>query len=127
MGVFAVATRNKVLDHVTGTATYAAVTPYLALYDGDPTGAGAEIETPTQNGYNRQTITMSAASSGAITNSAAITWGPATAAWGDVTYVAAFDAATGGNLLWYDDVATKTVGSGDSYQIAAGDLDLTLT
>jgi hypothetical protein len=130
MGVFAVGTRNKVLDHVTGTATYAAVTPYLALYGGDPTGAGAEIEIPTQNGYNRQELSssnMSAASSGAITNSAAITWGPATAAWGDVTYVAAFDAATGGNLLWYDDVATKTVGSGDSYQIAAGDLDLTLT
>lgn len=130
MGVFAEATRNKILDHITARATYSAVSVYLALYDGDPTGAGAEIETPTQNGYARQQLSssnMSAAASGAITNSAAITWGPATAAWGDVTYVAAFDASTAGNLLWYDDVATKTVGNGDSYQIAAGDLDLTLT
>lgn len=127
MGTLAAYLRNKLLDHLTGRASYTAPTVYLALYDGDPAGAGAEIETPGENGYSRQTIAMNAASGGAIDNSAAITWGPATAAWGTVTYVVAFDASTGGNLLWSDDVTSKTIGDGDSYQIPAGSLDLGLT
>jgi len=41
--------------------------------------------------------------------------------------VGIFDAQTGGNLLWYGDLTqSKTVDSGDTFKINAGDLVITL-
>ena len=40
--------------------------------------------------------------------------------------VGIFDAASGGNLLhWGDLTASKTIGSGDRFELPAGDLDIT--
>lgn len=58
----------------------------------------------------------STGSSGQTTNSIAITFNPGPSAqWGNVGYFGAYDAPTGGNLLFYGALTTpKTVNSGDA-------------
>lgn len=124
-------TRNKVLDHSLGKTSWtmpAAVA--VALFNGDPSGAGTEVEASATDGYARQTLTIDAAASGATQNSGVLTWGPNTGAgaW-TVTYFAVYDSATvgAGNLLWYGTTTNRTVNQNDSYQVAAADLDFSLT
>ena len=82
------------------------------------------------NGYARVEV----ASSGwtlddeDATNAAAITWPEATAAWDAIHAVSLYDAATGGDELVRIDLATSvSIPSGSRAQIAAGDLDLSIS
>ncbi len=128
MGKLSTYAKNKFLDHISGRAQFAFTTVHLALYNGDPETTGTEVTTPGTDGYARQVATMNAAESGVIDNSTAVTWGPASVEWGECSYIAGFDAATGGNLLFLDDIAVpKTVAVGDYFQIDAGNLVLTAT
>ena len=121
---------HSILDHLTGRATYSQPTTYLALFEGDPLGAGAETETAGANGYARQPLAaaMSAASGGSITNgTAAILFGPSTTAWGTVDYFAVYDASTGGVKMGGAALgASKVVGIGDSVNFATSQLTFTL-
>lgn len=123
---------NKILDHAFGKTSWTMPTTYLALFNTDPgeAGGGTEVKTPGSSGYDRQALgaSMNAAASGAIDNSGAITFGPASdGTWAVVNYVAVMDASSGGNMIWYGATTQKTVGSGDSYQFAAGALDGTIS
>ena len=81
---------------------------------------------PSGNGYTRQAVTFSVTNDVA-SNTALLTFGPASASWGSMASVAVFDAATGGNCLWAGALtAAKAIDSGDSLTIAAGALTLTL-
>ena len=63
--------------------------------------------------------------SGAVENGAAVTFATATASWGTVTTAAILDAATTGNLLWYDNgVTDQANASGDTVSFATGAIDL---
>lgn len=63
-----------------------------------------------------------------VDNNDAITFAQATADWGTVTSLVICDAATLGNLLWYDnDVTDKAVNNGDTASIAAGALDVQMS
>lgn len=123
---------NSMLDHLVGRTTWgAAAEAYLALYEGDPLGAGAETTAAGTNGYARQALSgaMSAASGGSITNAtAAITFGPATTTnWGTVDYYAIYTAATAGTLLGGALLtASKTINVGDSGQFATSSLTFTM-
>lgn len=68
-------------------------------------------------------------STGGLTdNVAAITFPTATGSWGTVSHIAIVDSATfgaGNSLLHGALTASKTVGSGDVFQFAAGALDVT--
>lgn len=79
-------------------------------------------------GYARQAITFGAPSNGVITNTAAVTFGPATASWGSVTVSGIFDAVSGGNALSIVKAITtpRTVASGDSLQFAIGAISFTV-
>lgn len=56
-----------------------------------------------------------------------ITFPVASASWGIVRYVMVCDAVSAGNaLLWKQLDADKTVGNGDTFKFAVGDLDITL-
>lgn len=96
---------------------------YVKLHLGDPGAAGtanAAAET------DRQAVTFSAASGGAITNSADVEW-LSVAATEDITHVSFWDASTGGNFVGSDALAaTKSLDAGDDFIIPAGDLDLSL-
>jgi hypothetical protein len=121
----AVGEANKILDALCRSVAY--VDPagfFLKLHIGDPGAAGtanAAAET------TRKSVTFSAASSGAITNSAAITWASYPAAE-TVSHWSAWDAVTAGVFLFSDNLTTaRTMAIGDTFEIPIGDLDIDVT
>ncbi len=116
---------DAILNHVLrNTALTSPTTVYAALYTAAPSDAGGGTEV-SGGGYARQAITFGAPSSGAVSNSADVNFGTASANWGTVTHFGVFDASTAGNLLyWAALTASKTVNSGDSAKFAIGDLDI---
>lgn len=130
MGAMTTYLKNKLLDHAAGVTEYTMPTDiYLAAFVGDPeTISGAEVDANTTTGYGRQAVTMDSAASGSQANTAAVEFPVANASWGTITHLAIFDAESGGNRLWSDQMsASKTIGEGDTFTVAIGDLDLTLT
>lgn len=126
---------KKVLDHLLGKTAYTMPTgAFLALFTADPTDTGSttnEVST-TSTGYARVNVTsiMSAtdATSGASQNATAVSFNAATASWGNITWLALFDAATGGNMLMSGAATTaKQIDVGDIYQLAASQLTATLS
>lgn len=126
---------NKVIDHMfRGQAFTPPSTIYLALFTAE---TGLESDNPTAEvsggAYARQAITLTAASGGASTNSGAITFPTATADWGTVTHGAIVDHVSNTNwgtdvhvLSWSPLDVSKTVNNGDTFEVADGELDLTL-
>ena len=118
---------NAVLNYVfrnTGTPTSTNV--YLALYTVAPTDSGGGTEV-TGSGYARQLTAFDAASSGAITNTAAESFTASGGNFGAVVAVGIFDALTAGNLLAWDDITSATINDGDTLTFAIGDIDISLT
>ena len=102
-------------------------TVYVALYTTDPTDADTGTEV-SGNGYARQSVTFSAPSNGATSNSGAVEFPQTTGSWGTVAYIGLRDASSGGNLLYHTALdASKTIATGDVFRIAAGSLSVTLT
>jgi len=111
------------------------VAVYVALFTGD---TGLEADNPTLevtgNAYARQLVGLSAASGGASSNAADITFPTATpSAWGLVSHVALVDHAT--NVTWGTNVHvlmwsildnSKQIDANDTFKINAGDLDVTV-
>ena len=125
---------NKLLDHVLKNTAYTQPSAlYLGLFTntgGDTSvnlEAGSLINEVATGSYARQTITFSAASSGTAITSATVTFPTATANWGTVTHVAILDASTGGNVLfWGQTTSSKLIETGDTFQVTAGNLTITL-
>jgi hypothetical protein len=122
---------QKLLDHVLGGGDYTRpATVYVALFTAAPTDAGGGTEV-TGGSYARKDVTNNAtnfpaASGGAKSNGTAITFVTATGNWGTCVAFGLFDAVSGGNLLYWADLAvSKAVNSGDTASFATGDLDFT--
>lgn len=122
---------NALLDHVLGGGDFTRpATVYAAAFTVAPGDAGGGTEV-SGGSYARVAITNNAtnwpaASGGAKANGTDITFPQATASWGTVAAVALFDAAVAGNMLYWGDLAaSKTIDSGDTLVIAAGDFDVT--
>jgi hypothetical protein len=118
---------NELLDHALGTGAFTAPSNvYLALFTSDPTDAGTGTEV-SGGGYVRQAATFAAASGGSASTNATITFPTATGNYGTVTHVGLFDASTSGNLLFHGAVTTsKTIETGDTFQVSSGNLTITL-
>lgn len=113
---------NSILDELTGVSPSA--TRYVALFTAAPTDAGGGTEV-SGGSYARQVVAFDAAASRATSNTDTETWPTATANWGTVVAVAIMDASTAGNMLWWSALTTsRTVNSGEIYEMAAGALDL---
>jgi hypothetical protein len=109
------------------TAYTSPTTVYVALYTTDPTDADTGTEV-SGNGYARQSVTFSAPSDGATSNSAAVEFPQATGSWGTVAYIGLRDASSGGNLLYHTPLdASKTIATGDVFRIAIGSLTVTIS
>jgi len=139
---------NAVLNHLfrrqaDGTARDTLTQPgtngsdgiYVALFHGD-TGtvatnleAGTLTDEITLGSYARTQVTFSQASSGTISNDAAVTFPAASANYdGAVTALAVMETSTGGNVIAYGNLTvSKTVTTGDTFQIAATNLQITLS
>ena len=120
---------NKVLDHVLRVASYSQPSGlWVALFTAS---TGLETNSPSAEvsggSYTRTAVTMGAASNGSSTNSGTVTFSAATANWGTVTHVAIMDASTSGNVLfWGAATASKTIETGDTFQISASNLTISL-
>jgi len=109
------------------TAYTSPTTVYVALYTTDPTDADTGTEV-SGNAYARQSVTFSAPSNGATSNSAAVEFPQATGSWGTVAYMGIRDASSGGNLLYHTPLdASKTIATGDVFRIAIGSLTVTIS
>lgn len=124
---------NAVLNLIFGNPGFFVPTDnvYLALFTAD---TGLEANSPTAEisgtgtAYARQVITFGAASGGIVANDATVTFPAATASWGTVTHVAIMDASTAGNVLFYGAVTTsKAIDTGDTFQVATGNLTIQLS
>jgi len=127
---------NKVLDHVLRNSAYSQPSGlWLALFTNTSTNAATNLEagtltdevTTSGSAYTRKTVAFSAASSGTAATSATVTFDAATASWGTITHVAVMDASTSGNVLFWGAVTTsKTIDSGDTFQVSSGNLTISL-
>lgn len=127
---------NAVLDHVLRNTQFSQPAQLRLGLFLNTSGAAAdnlengvltdEIST-SGTGYGRQTIAFSAASAGTATNSGTVTFAAAEANWGTVTHVAVMDSTTAGNVLFYGAVTTaKTIEIGDTFQVSATNLSISL-
>ena len=121
----AAATLNSWLDGLCRSTVWTEPAGFFVkLHTADPGAAGA---TAAAAETTRQSVTFSASSAGAITNSAAVTWTNVSTAE-QYSHVSFWDASTAGTFLGSDDLAVaRTVAAGDTFEIAIGDLDLAIT
>lgn len=128
---------NKVVDHITGKATWAAHTAYIALCTAAPgeanSGEGIS-EVADDYAYARKSTAAgdwNASSGGSATNANAITFAQASGgSWGTVTHFAIMTSPVHGEgymVAWGDLSAAKTIDDGDTAQFAAGQLTVTAT
>jgi len=112
---------NKTVDHWFRTAVFLKPAGlWVALYTAAPTDAGGGTEVagggyarvalpPTDanwKGTHGTTSGPSSGTSGSVSNAVPITFPAPTAIWGTVVAVGVLDAATAGNLLIWDTLAT---------------------
>jgi hypothetical protein len=121
---------DAILDHIFDNAAYTAPGAiYVGLFTAD--SGQLEVGTLTNevsgNGYAREVGSFDDASGGSTSNTANITFAAATGNWGTITHVALLDAETGGNVLFWGAVTTsKTIETGDTFQISTGNLTISL-
>lgn len=134
---------NKLIDHIFRAQAFGAPTTlYFALFTAAPTDAGGGTEVSggsyaraavttsltAFNGTHGNTTGASSGTGGNTTNAVAITFQTPTANWGTITHWAVFDAATGGNMLFYGALTnSKNVNNGDpapSFPVGAFSLTL---
>ena len=118
--------------HLFRTGSYTKPTVMaVALFTAAPSdaGGGTEVSGGSYARVDRPPLDANwsgaSSTSGATDNVAVITFPTASANWGTITHVALFDATSGGNMLfWGALAASKVVNTGDTFSIAAGDLDI---
>jgi hypothetical protein len=111
-----------------GTAFTAVNDPYVSLHTADPTDAGTGAEV-SGGAYARTAASFATASgtSGLVATDADVTFPTATASWGTVGWIALWDSASGGNMLYHTALdASKTIDSGDIFKITSGNLTVEL-
>lgn len=120
---------NKIIDHIFRSGSFVKPTGlYVALFTAAPSDAGGGTEV-AGGGYARAnlppldtnwkatqggTTGASSGTGGQTSNAVAIPFPAPTANWGTVSHYGIFDAAAGGNLLFWDAMtAPRTVLNGD--------------
>ena len=102
---------------------------YVGLFTAAPSDAGGGTEV-SGGSYARKAVTFTVSEASGTTtakNNATITFDTASASWGTITHIAIFDALTSGNMLFHGAVtASKTIDSGDAFQILLNNLSIEL-
>lgn len=133
---------NKLIDQLfRGQAAPTTSTLYVGLLTAAPsdTGGGTEVAggsygrvsvgSSLANWAGTQSAGSTAASSGTggqTSNNAAITFPTPSAGWGTVTHFGIYDAASGGNLLFWGALTiAKTINQADTVTFPAASLSIT--
>lgn len=132
---------NKIIDQLFRGQAYAfPSTLYVGLFTAAPSDAGGGTEV-SGGSYARASVaaslanfagtqgagttTASSGNSGTTSNNASITFVTPTAGWGTVTSFGVYDAATGGNLLFFGTLSiSKTINQGDTVTFPAASLSV---
>ena len=114
---------NSWLDALANNTSYAVAQVYIKLHTGDPGAAGtANAATET----TRKAASFGAASAGAITSDADISWTNISGSQ-DATHFTAWDSLTVGNFLFSGTITANPYTAGDTYTITSGNLSASLT
>jgi hypothetical protein len=117
---------NRAMDWLFGSTTTAPTTPLkvaLVTAAGDDATAGTEV---TGGSYVRKTITVAAASGGAVSNSADLDWTGMPAC--TVVGWEVWDSAATPVRWWYGPLdAPKTLAAGDELKLTAGSLAMSMS
>jgi hypothetical protein len=114
---------NSWLDALANNTSYAVAQVYIKLHTGDPGAAGtANAATET----TRKAASFGAASAGAITSDADISW-TNIAGSQDASHFTAWDNLTAGNFLFSGNITANPYTAGDTYTISSGNLSASLT
>ena len=125
MGTFAESVRNAMLDAFARNVSYANAAVWVKLHTADPGAAGTTA--PAANTTRQQATCATAAATGLISNTAVIEW-VSVSNTETYSHVSLWTASTAGTFLGSDDLSTTAaVTAGDTFRIAIGDLDLTIT
>lgn len=123
---------NKFLDLLFSRAAWSGkpTSNYFALFTTSPNDAGTGGTEVSGGGYARKAVaannTQWTVANGTATNINAISWNPATAAWGEVKSIGVYTAASGGTLMAVLDLPTPVVvDQFNQFQITAGGLVMT--
>lgn len=118
------ATANAFLDALGNASNYTAPAAiWIQLHTADPGSAGT---TAVATNNTRKQASFGAASGGAITTDAALTW-TSVAGSEDYTHWSAWTLSSGGTFLCSGTVTANAVTAGDTFTIPTGDLDLSFT
>ena len=130
---------HKILDLMFRNVAFTApATHYVALSATtlSDTSTGSSFTELSGSGYARKALnntggsspTWTVASSGASENSGTVNFGTAGASWGTLVAMCTCDAASAGNMLFYDNgVADQAIGTSDPVSFATGALDVSLS
>lgn len=126
---------HKLLGQAFNNVAVSRPTTYLCLVDttllDTNTGTFVQAHEPSGGGYGRLAIAASGwstPSGGVVTNNNDITFGPAGVDWGTVAAIAVVDAASLGNLLFYDnDFVDADINPGDTLIFPAGQIQFVFT
>jgi len=118
---------NSILNAILRNTSYTSPSNvYLGLLGTAATDSTSGTEL-TNTGYARQGLTFAAPSAGVAATSASVTWSNSSGSdWDVAVQVGIYDASTGGNLLFYKNIAGRLVKDGESLTIDSGDLTVTL-
>jgi hypothetical protein len=127
---------NKLLDYVLRGASFSSPSKiYIGLWTASLSDDADGSTSGEASGGNYSRASMSgsmwaSAASGSISNNngtkGSVTFNSATASWGTVTHFGLFDAATGGNLLYWAALSSsKKITSGTTPKFAQGTLTIT--
>lgn len=133
MAAFSDFLETGIRDHFASDTQLPLEDTFVSLFTTDPTDAGTGTEV-SGGSYARVQVNQDGVTSpfwadvgsDGMENDSDVTFPTATASWGTVTHFGIHDAVTTGNLLFHGALsANKTVGDGDTFKFATGDLDIT--
>ncbi len=114
---------NAWMDALGNNTSFAVAQVYVKLHTQDPGTAGtAHPATET----TRKAVSFSAASAGALTSDADISWTNITGNQ-DATHFTCWDNISAGNFLFSGSIVAGAYTAGDTYTISAGNLTVSLT
>lgn len=122
---------NEILDLEFGATSYSVdSTLYVALSTTPIGNAGTGESEPSGGAYARVAITNNkttwdTAASGVLSNLISVEFPESTASWGVISHVFISDAATSGNILYFEALdATRTVADSTTVLFAAGGIEI---
>lgn len=133
MTAFSLFMENELLDHVLRNENFSpTASVFIALFTVAPDEDGAGGTEVTGGSYARLEVgaatgrDFTVAAAGTTSNNEIWTFVTATAGWGTIVAVAIFSLITAGDMYYHGPVSpTVVLDSGETFQFAAGALDVT--